>query len=69
MAKINICRVYERTEAVFHRPCDSRLIGLHKGNPRWTTMKVVSAQSLTRNAIKVDLGPNKIVFIAILHSN
>ena len=32
-------------------------------------MKVVSAQSLNRNAIKVDLGPNKIVFMAILHSN
>ena len=44
-------QVYKRTEAVLHRPCDSCLIGLHKGNPRWTTMKVVSAQSLTRNAI------------------
>ena len=58
-----------RTEAVFHKPCDSHLIGVHKVNPWWATMKVVSAQSLNRNAIKVDFGPNKIVFMAILHSN
>ncbi|CAB4023105.1 Hypothetical predicted protein [Paramuricea clavata] len=64
-----LCRVYERTEALFDRPCDSRLIGVHKGNPRWTTMKVVSAQSLNKNAMKVDIGPNKIVFMTILHSN
>ena len=61
------CRVYQRTEALFVNPCDSRLAGVFKANARWTTMKVLSSQALTRNAIKFELGPSKIVFMAILH--
>jgi hypothetical protein len=50
-------------------PCDSRLIGVHKGNARWTTMKVLDSHLLTKKAIKIDLGPDKIVFMAVLHTN
>ena len=61
------CRVYQRTEALFVNPCDSRLVGVFKANARWTTMKVLCSQALTRNAIKFELGPSKIIFMAILH--
>ena len=64
-----LCQVYERTDALFVTPCDSRLIGVHKANSRWTTMKVVSSHLLNRMAIKIDLGPEKIVFMAVLHTN
>ena len=63
-----LCRVYERTDALFVIPCDSRLIGVHKGNARRTTMKVLHSHLLTKKAIKIDLGPDKIVFMAVLHT-
>ena len=59
--------VYQHTEALLVNPCDSRLVGVFKANARWTTMKVLSSQALMRNAIKFELGPSKIVFMAILH--
>ena len=46
-----LCRVYERTGALFSTPCDSRLIGVLKANPRWTTMKVLPSHLLNRMAI------------------
>ena len=61
------CRVYQRTDALFANPCDSRLIGVFQVNQRWTTIKVLSSHDLTKKAIKVELGCNKIVFMAILH--
>ena len=64
-----LCRVYEKLEALFVTPCDSRLVGIYKANHRSTTMKLLSAQLLKRKVIKVDLGPGKIVFMAILHTN
>lgn len=63
-----LCRVYERSEPLFTNPCDSRIIGVHKVNEQRTHMRVLSAESLKRKAIKVDLGPNKTAFMAILHS-
>lgn len=66
--QLYMCRVYERTEPLFNNPCDSRLVDVHKGNQRWTTVKMLSAQCLHKKAIMVDLEHNKIVFMAILHS-
>lgn len=63
-----VCRVYEKTEPLFTSPCDSRLIGIHKANSRSTTMKVLSSQNLKKQAMKVDLGSDKHLFMAILHS-
>ena len=63
-----LCRVYERTEALFTTPCDSRIIGAHKANPRLASMKVLSSQALQRKAIMLEVR-NKKIFMAILHSN
>ena len=63
------CRVYERTDTLFTTPCDSRLIGVHKATVRWTTMKVLPSHLLKRKAIKIDLGHEKVVFMAVLHTN
>lgn len=64
-----VCRLYERTEPLFVTPCDSRLIGVHKANQRWTSMKVLPPDVLHKKALKVDLGPTKILFMALLHTN
>ena len=64
-----LCRVYEKTEPYFTTPCDSRLIGVHKTTSRWTTMKVLSLQKLTKKAMMVDLGSGKKLFMVILHTN
>ena len=63
-----LCRVYCRTQELFTTPCDSRLVGIYKANQRSTTMKILSADQLVKKAIKITLGPNKIVFVAILHT-
>ena len=63
-----VCRIYEKTEPLFVRPCDSRLVGIHKANCRWTTMKVISSQQIMKKAMKVDLESGKILFMAVLHS-
>ena len=64
-----LCRVYEKTETLFASPCDSRLIGVHKATVRRTTMKVLPSHLLQRKAIKIDLGHEKTVFMAVLHTN
>ncbi len=67
--ELYLCRVYERTDTLFSSPCDSRLIGVHKATVRWTTMKVLPSHQLKRKAIKIDLGHEKTVFMAVLHTN
>ena len=37
-----VCRVYQKTEPLFSIPCNSRLVGIHKANSRWSSMKVLS---------------------------
>ena len=63
------CRVYERTEPYFVNPCDSRLVGIHKANLRWTCLRLLSSRLLTKRAMKVDLGENQFLFMALLHTN
>lgn len=62
-----LCRVYQKTEPLFSIPCDSRLVGIHKANSRWSTMKVLSLSKLKKKAMKIDLGSGKTLFMAILH--
>ncbi len=64
-----MCQVYERSEALFMSPCDSHIIGVRKASQRWTTMKVLPLHCLKRKVMKIYLGPNKILFMAILHTN
>ena len=51
----HICVEFMRTDALFVTPCDSRLIGVHKGNAHWTTMKVLDSHLLTKKAIKIGI--------------
>ena len=62
------CRVYQRTDALFKLPCDSRLVGVYKTNTHHTTMKVIPTQQLVKKAILFNNDPNKIVFMALQHS-
>lgn len=63
-----LCRIYEKTEPYFTSPCDSRLIGVHKATSQWATMKVLSSLKLTKQAMIVDLGCGKKLFMVILHT-
>ena len=61
------CRAY-RTTALYHSPCDSRLVGVYKANAEQTTLKVLTSEALVKKAIVFHLGQNKVVFMAILHT-
>lgn len=63
-----VCGVYERTEPLLNSPCDSSLIRVHKGNKHWTSVKTLSSKCLKTKAMLVELGLNKILFMAILHA-
>ena len=65
--EVFLCRVYQKTEPLFSIPCDSRLVGIHKANSRWSTMKVLSLSKLKKKAMKIDLDSGKPLFMAILH--
>lgn len=59
---------FMKKQSLFFPPNDSRIIGVHNENPRWTTMKVLSQQKLQRRALKIELGSGNVVFMVILHS-
>ena len=61
------CRVYERTEAEFQSPCDSRIVGVYKASLHHTTMKNIPSQSLWKQEIMIPRGLKKVVFMASLH--
>ena len=65
--EVFLCRIYQKTEPLFSIPCDSRLVGIHKANSRWSTMEVLSLSKLKKKAMKIDLGSGKTLFMAILH--
>ena len=62
------CRVYQRTDALFKSPCDSRLVGVYKTNTQHTAMKVIPTKQLVKKAIMINIDPNRIVFMALQHS-
>ena len=61
------CRVYNNSDALFNKPCDSRIIGVHKARAQFANMKILPASSLTKQAIDVELHNDVLVFLAILH--
>ena len=65
--KIYLCRIYSNTIPLFESPCDSRIIGVHHANQRNTTMKLLPFQLLETQAINIEYGPAKIIFMAMLH--
>ena len=61
------CRVYERTEALFSTPCDSRIIGV-QSKPTLGNKKVLSSPALQRKAVMLEVESSEKIFMAILHS-
>ncbi len=63
-----LCRVYERPEALFTEPCDSRLLRVFIVNRKYTRMQVFPAERLTNSAIKLkedETGHD--IFMGLLH--
>ena len=50
-----LCEVYKRTEALYSVPCDSRILGVHKGFLQQTEMMLLSTERLVRSAIMIPL--------------
>ena len=63
--KIYLCRIYSNTIPLFESPCDSRIIGVHHANQRNTTMKLLPFRLLETQAIKIEYGSAKIIFMAV----
>ena len=64
--KMFVCRVYNKSEAMFTNPCDSRIVGIHKVSVKSASMKVVSSSILKKQAIVVSID-NYLLFMEILH--
>ncbi len=63
-----LCRVYCRLGACFRDPCDSRIIGVHKGHYRNTRMEVIPTIRLNRPAILIEENEGvDVTFLAVLH--
>lgn len=63
-----LCRVYEHGEALFTKPCDSRLLQMYRVHRRNAHMKMLPEQSLTNSAIRlVEDDTGHIIFMGILH--
>ncbi|KAI2645785.1 Large tegument protein deneddylase [Labeo rohita] len=61
-----LCKLFEKTEALFRDPCDSRILGCFKVQSRHAVMKLIPERQLTRQAIMVEKR-DKTIFLAILH--
>ena len=65
---IFVCRVYEHSKAHFTQPCDSRIRHIYRVNQKYTHLREVQADNLTKKAIRLDLGKaGELLFLAILH--
>lgn len=62
-----LCRLYERPDALFLEPCDSRIISVFKAARRNSRMKLIPMDCLRSQAILIDEGENTITFMAVLH--
>ena len=51
---------------MFSKPCDSRIIGVHKVFLRHSSMKLVSSATLKKQAVVLSFG-DSLLFLEILH--
>ena len=66
--KMLLCRVYERTQALFAQPCESHLVGIYKVDTRGARMKMVSDICLDKKAIMIiNEKEREAIFMALLH--
>ena len=62
------CRIYNKPEPDFMKPCDSRLIGVYKTSIENTHMQLISPSRLNRQAIMIKKPSGReAVFLTILH--
>ena len=61
-----LCRIYRRSEALFMKPCDSRLVGFVKVHHNHSQMKELLFSRLKAKCMMIDQGDWKI-FLPLLH--
>lgn len=62
-----LCRVFKRTQCLFEKPCDSRIIGTYAVLTRYSSLQVLRETELKTQAVKVEIEDSKACFMAVLH--
>lgn len=68
-----LCEIFTETEPYFKKPCDSRLIGMHKANLKHSKMMTLNKKCLSDIVIGIPLSifgrdySSSMVFITLVH--
>lgn len=63
-----LCEVFTQTMFLYEKPCDSRLLGIHKVRLKNTRMKELRVEQLVRKAIFVHINNDYGVMLPFMHS-
>lgn len=61
------CRIYEKSESLFNKPCDSRIIETYLVHARDAVIKHIPKSRLKTKAVMVDMSKKSFCFMAVLH--